>query len=146
MPTKGELAKIHIAVKQLGVDKYALIYDRYKVESTTKLTNSQTQDLLQHFKALGWSAKPKSKTANKHAPRRSDYIRVPRNAPHAPFKRKILVMWKAMGWTIGGLETRCKKQFGVDAFLWVTNLEQLNILARDLNGRLRAKGLDPDDL
>jgi hypothetical protein len=40
------------------------------------------------------------------------------------------------------LHARCKRQFGVDRFEWLTDYQPLHILITDLEHRLRAAGRD----
>lgn len=77
MPTNAEYAKINIACKQLGLDKYTLLADRYGLESSKNLTMRQTADLLAHFQSLGWRPKRK-KTSPKYDDARA---------------RKIVALW-----------------------------------------------------
>jgi phage gp16-like protein len=61
MPTRADLAKIHIAAKEIGLDDEGyrhLLADRYRVESARELTPRQVADLLAHFRRLGWQARP----------------------------------------------------------------------------------------
>lgn len=83
-PTNAEYAKINIACKQLGIDKYGLIADRYGLESTKQLTQQQTVDLLLHFKALGWQPvrKKSSTKKGKSSPRYEDAR-----------MRKVVALW-----------------------------------------------------
>ena len=62
-PTNAQYAKINIACKELGINKYDLIADRYNgMESTKQLTPFQTHDLLDHLKTLGFKVKRKKKS------------------------------------------------------------------------------------
>ncbi len=54
-PTRADYAKINIACKELGLDKYQLIGDRYGLESSKQLTRHQLADLYAHFRRLGWT-------------------------------------------------------------------------------------------
>ena len=83
-PTNAEYAKINIACKQLNIDKYGLIADRYGLESTKNLTRQQTRDLLNHFGALGW--KP---TRGKNSGRKS---KCSPKYDH-PMMRKVVALW-----------------------------------------------------
>ncbi len=79
-PSNAEYAKINIACKELGIDKYGIIADRYGIESTKQLNRQQTFDLLLHFKALGWKVKRgKRKTTS---PKYKD-----------PMMRKVVALW-----------------------------------------------------
>lgn len=74
----------------------------------------------------------------KAAGRRSEFYEIP-DGPHAPLKRKICAMWKELGYDMTSLDTRAKRQCGVEAFRWVQDGEFLQVLARDLTVRLRRK-------
>jgi len=83
-PTNAEYAKINIACKQLGIDKYGLIADRYGLESTKQLTRQQTIDLLLHFKVLGWKPVRKKSSTKKN-----------KTSPHYEDARmrKVVALW-----------------------------------------------------
>ncbi len=83
-PTNAEYAKINIACKSLGIDKYDLIADRYSLESTKNLTRQQTFDLLAHFGTLGW--KPTRKKGNSKKSKSSPVY-------ESPQMRKVVAMW-----------------------------------------------------
>lgn len=57
MPNRVDLAKIHIAKKELGLDDgtyRGLLWDRYHRESAAELSESQAADLIGHFREKGW--------------------------------------------------------------------------------------------
>lgn len=57
MPTRNELAKIHIAKKELGLDDAtyrSILWDRYGKESSVDLSERQTADLIDLFRQKGW--------------------------------------------------------------------------------------------
>jgi phage gp16-like protein len=57
MPNRSELAKIHIAIKELGLDDATyrgVLWDRYHKESAVDLTSRQVADLLDLFRQKGW--------------------------------------------------------------------------------------------
>lgn len=56
-PTYPEYKRMHAAFKDLGIDKYEMLSDRYDIESAKKLTRSQLKDLFNHLRSLGWQAK-----------------------------------------------------------------------------------------
>ena len=83
-PTKADYAKINIACKELGLDKYQLISDRYGKESSKALTRFELSDLYSHFRALGWKVKrTKKSTAS------------PRYANGQ--MRKVVALWITLG-------------------------------------------------
>lgn len=112
MPTNAEYAKINIACKDLGIDKYALLLDRYKVESSKQLTPRQTWDLLSHFKSLGW--KPKRGGRKNTSPQYDDAR-----------ARKIVALWitlhkagKVRNGSDQALQKMVKRVTGVDNLTW----------------------------
>ncbi len=57
MPSHSDLAKIHIAKKELGLDDAAyrsILWDRYHRESAADLTDRQAADLIETFRRKGW--------------------------------------------------------------------------------------------
>lgn len=74
----------------------------------------------------------------KAAQRRSDFYEIP-DGPHAKQKRAICAMWKKLGYDMLSLDTRVKRQCGVEAFLWCNDPDFLQTLGRDLEKRLKRK-------
>ena len=57
MPSRSELAKIHIAKKELGLDDATyrgILWDRYHLESAADLNTAQVVDLIDLFRQKGW--------------------------------------------------------------------------------------------
>jgi phage gp16-like protein len=57
MPRRNELAKIHIAKKELGLDDAsyrAILRKRYHRDSSAELTDRQADDLIELFQEKGW--------------------------------------------------------------------------------------------
>lgn len=57
MPNRSDLAKIHIAKKELGLDDATyrdILRDRYHLESAADLTPRQAADLIAYFRQKGW--------------------------------------------------------------------------------------------
>ena len=58
MPTRGDLAKIHIAKKELKLtdELYRnLLFVLFKKRSARDLVSRETDELILHFKSLGWA-------------------------------------------------------------------------------------------
>ena len=141
-------AKIAIGRKQLGLDE-----DTYRLmlaevvgcTSTKNCTEAQLARVLGHLASKGAvfaSAKPKaSKKAYmaKSPAIRSDFYTIPDCQQHADLKRKICAMWAELGYDMTSLDTRCKRQCGVEMFLWAKDLRFLQCLAKDLHVRLARK-------
>ena len=57
MPNRSDLAKIHIAKKELGLDDSTyrgVLWDRYGKETAADLTDRQAADLIDLFRQKGW--------------------------------------------------------------------------------------------
>jgi len=66
MPSRADLAKIHIAKKELGLDDQAyrdILYLRCRKRSAADLTPLQAAQLLDHFRSLGWKPRRRKKDA-----------------------------------------------------------------------------------
>ena len=136
MPTKSQLAKIHIAKKELQLteDIYRDILGlHFKVESAKELTERQAAQLLDIFKTKGWKPK-KADIVFRFKKRDGNYINI-KSGPTAAQQRKVLAMWNALGYSMDKLHIRCKKQFGVDRFEWLTDSRDLHVLITDLAKR-----------
>lgn len=138
-PSKSALAKIHIAKKELGLSDEVyrdMLYLQFGVDSAAKLDDRKAAVLLDCFRAKGW--KPK-KTIGTVSQKRGDsgFIDI-KQGPAAAQQRKILAQWNALGYEMDKLHTRCKKQFNVDRFEWLTDARHLHILITDLDCRLQA--------
>ncbi len=134
MPTQADYAKIAIACKALGIDRLQLLSDRYDVESMKELTPRQLSDLYRHFRALGWSPVNKKKPVTHKEKNRKDFIYL--DGPVAAQQRKVMALWKELGYEPASIHARVKKQFGVDSFRWLTDYDSLHILITDLEARL----------
>jgi len=89
---------------------------------------------------LGWISKPKQAKPRINA----EHIVIPEGTVHAPQKRYALVLAKALGWSLVGLQKRIKQQFGVENILWLNEQADLQVLIKDMINRCRHKGIDPE--
>jgi len=136
-PTKAEYAKINIACKELGIDKYGLIADRYGLESTKQLTRQQTIELLLHFKAMGWKVKRGQSNGkrNKTSPRYEN-----------PAMRKVVALWitladegKVKERANYALQKYVKRMTGKDNLRWCDRSD-LHVLIEALKSWLERDG------
>lgn len=110
------LAKVHVAKKQLGMtdEGYrAMLYGLFEVDSAGN-----------NDRVCGHT--------------RPDWIEITDSMPHAPVKRQILVIWKKLGYSMGSLDTRVKRAFGIPVFVWMQDFGQLSTLLSDLQRREKA--------
>jgi phage gp16-like protein len=149
MIDRADLAKIHIAKKELGLtdDAYRdILRTHFQVESAKDLAPKQAIVLLNKFRAKGW--KPRKGAVVKHGRtatrRKADNFIEIKPGPAAQQQRYILAMWSALGYDVDKLHARCKKQFGIERFEWVTEHSDLHVLITDLQQRCRNAGIDPD--
>jgi len=144
MPTKAQLAKIHIAKKELQLtdDTYRdILALHFKAASAKELTGRQAEQLLDLFRAKGWKPKKGSAPAPGQIRRDGNYITI-KPGPTAAQQRKVLAMWNSLGYGMDKLHSRCKRQFGVERFEWVTDPHQLHVLITDLKKRQVGAGVD----
>lgn len=136
-PTRAQLAKIHIAKKELQLtdDIYRdILALSFKAESAKELTDLQAEQLLEIFRAKGWEPQKSASSGPRAKGRGGEYITI-KPGPTAAQQRKVLAMWHALGYSMDKLHIRCKRQFGVDRFEWLTDPHQLHILITDLEHR-----------
>ncbi len=110
MPAQKLLAKIHIAKNQLGIEDSIyrdILYAKFRVGSSTALSDSQALVLIKHFKGLGWE----ERRGTKDEGRERKYADSPRDEYDASGaqKRKIEAMWHEI--YRGNSETRHLRQF-----------------------------------
>lgn len=146
MNRKPLYAKIAIARKQLPdmtEEAYrTLLDDRFGVASASKLTFKQLSELVQILAELGAAfTTPGRKISNTRvtSKARPDWIEVPDSDPHRTQKRAILAIWKGLGYSMSSLETRVKREFGVESFTWLHEPEHITRLLTDLQRRERSK-------
>ena len=85
-------AKIHIAKQHLKLadDLYRdILYSLFKVESCVDLNTRQADELLKHFKSLGWKQK-RNKRRRVHAPL---------ELPTPDQLRHLKYLYEDLGWT-----------------------------------------------
>ncbi|GAB6191131.1 regulatory protein GemA [Desulfocastanea catecholica] len=137
-PTKAQLAKIHIAKKELDISDEIyrdILHVNFAVESSSKLNETQAAKLLDIFAGKGWKSKSKSPATGRKQ-RSSTYIAI-KPGPTAAQQRKVLAMWNQLGYAMDTLHTRCQRQFKVDRFEWLTDREALHVLITDLDQRIK---------
>ena len=148
MPTSADLAKIHIAKKELGLTDEVyrdMLHVHFQVSSAKDLKPQQVVVLLNKFRAKGWRPKKSTVVKRGHAgqTRKDDNFIEIKPGANAKQQRYILALWNALGYDVAKLHARCKKQFGVDRFEWVDEYDDLHVLITDLQKRCRDAGLDP---
>jgi phage gp16-like protein len=136
-PTNAQYAKINIACKQLGIDKYDIIADRYGIESTKQLTHQQTFDLMLHFKALGWQ--PTRKKNSKASPKYKDAA-----------MRKVVAIWITLyqknvvkNPSDKALQAFVKRQTGMETLLWCDRAQVRDLIETLKQWAIR-EGVDVD--
>lgn len=147
----NELAKIHIAKKELGLTDQSyrdIIAVNFGGKSSAKELSAQERaSLLALFAARGWkkkSGKPVKHGRTATSRKDDNFLRISPTDPDARQKRYILAMWNALGYDVAKLHARCKKQFGVDRFEWLDDGHALHVLIVDLQQRCHQVGIDPD--
>jgi len=125
MPSKADLAKIHIAKKELALTDEVyrdILKARFRKDSSAKLSSTQAFQLLTYFQKLGW--KPKGQT------------RLPgMNIPTDGQSQKILALWITLHQTgvvkNGGdlaLLAFVKRMTGKDHLRWCDGQDKFKII------------------
>ena len=58
--------------------------------------------------------------------------------PHAREKRAILAIWRKLGYSMTSLDTRVKREFGAEIFVWLQDGAAVSRLLTDLQRREKA--------
>jgi hypothetical protein len=64
-----------------------------------------------------------------------DFIDITDSMPFATQKRQILAIWRKLGYALSSLDTRVKRAFGIDRFVWLKDEKQIIALLSDLQRR-----------
>lgn len=110
----------------------------------SKMSDKQLARVIDHMARCGvvfTSAKSKSTGKPykfKAAQRRSDFYEIP-DGPYARQKRLICAMWNKLGYDMTSLDTRIKRQCGLESFHFCNDPDYLQTLGRDLEKRLYRK-------
>lgn len=140
----GLYRKIEVARKQLpDMDEEAfrsLLRSEFGVDSRKEMTINQLSRLVQHFAKLGvvYKAPAKSNNSRVTAHGRPDFIEITNSMPYAAEKRKILAIWRKLGYSMTSLDTRVKREFGIHCFVWLHDAAKIKALLTDLQHREKA--------
>ncbi len=138
-PTRAQLAKIHIAKKELQLTDEVyrdILMMNFKVESAKDLTDKQAVQLIEFLRAKGWQPKPQKPAPEQKPRNKGTYITI-KPGPTAARQRKVLAMWNELGYAMEKLHSRCRRQFGIDRFEWLTDQKALHVLITDLDHRIK---------
>lgn len=130
MPSQANLAKIHIAIKELALpdETYRdILRQRFHVDTAAHLNDRQCFVLLSEFKRRGW--KPRHGNTRAAAPKQS------RALSQDAMARKIRALWLTLhemgivrdpGESALGAYT--KRMTGVDALQWLDGKQMWTVL------------------
>ncbi len=133
-------AKIALARKQLAMDETTyreMLQTRFQVKSSSDLSFTDLSRLVQYMAELGavFTSKGSNKKVKPQA--RPDWINVT-GTPYEGEKRQILAIWKKLNYSMSSLDTRVKRAFGVEIFVWMQDYNQICALLNDLQRRERS--------
>jgi phage gp16-like protein len=134
-PRNADLAKIHVAKKQLGIsdeDYRAMLWAQARVTSAKDLDHVGRAKVLAHLERLGFKAKASPTTKR------------PQRPTPAPEKLKLVRRIRAQLISLGRLpdtyaDSIAKQMFGVDFYEWCTP-EQLHKVSAALGVQQGKKG------
>jgi hypothetical protein len=104
--------------------------------SRKDLTFQELQRLVDLLARLG--ARYTSKASNKRRERprvRPDFIEIQADDPNAATKRMICAIWRKLGYSMTGLETRVERQTGILSILGLHDEQALSAILADLRRR-----------
>ncbi|WP_302548892.1 regulatory protein GemA [uncultured Desulfovibrio sp.] len=140
----GLYRKIEIARKQLPAmdeDAFrALLQNEFGVRSRKEMNTHELSRLVHLFAEMGVEytapARARNKAVKPHA--RPDWIEITDSMPHAREKRAILAIWRKLGYSMTSLDTRVKREFGAEIFVWLQDGAAVSRLLTDLQRREKA--------
>jgi hypothetical protein len=143
MKQSSDRIKIHIARKELLMDDQTyrdiLRVNFPGAESSKDLDDEQIKKLIRIFQSRGWKQKRPAMVKNGRAgsrPVNDNYRKIP-DGPYAAMQRKVLALWAALGYDVKKLDSRVKKQYGIDRIEWLRDYDKLHIIITDLEDRVR---------
>lgn len=137
MPSRADLAKIHIAKKELALDDLVyrdILREHGGAASASDLDAAGLARVLAHFRRLGWVPKSRVKEGREDTKKSDSFIRI-QPGPYAKMQRKVLALWAELGYEPAKLHARVKKQFRVERFEWLKDYRALHTLITDLEAR-----------
>ena len=130
---RRDLATIHMAKKQLGMDDAAyrdILWSVARVRSSSELDQAGRSKLLDHFKACGWKPTPKV----------NEWAFIDKAAPdRRPLLRKICMVCKSIGAGKAYAEGAAQRQTGIARKLEMMDEGQLWLLAGVLEHTRKSK-------
>ena len=137
-------AKVAIARKQLpGMEEDDFFRDWladkfWGKRSCRDLTFQELTRLVDLLGRMGaqYTSKAKKKQSRPYV--RADFIEIPDDDPFAQEKRMICAIWKKLGYSLTGLETRVSRQTGIVTILALSNKKELSAILTDLRKREKA--------
>lgn len=118
---RRQLAQIHLAAKQLGLDDdtyRAMLREVAGVTSAGDLTDTGRRRVLDHLRRLGWHARPKRKRVAQHPG-------TPHNIDREAQLQKIEAQLADMGLPWSYADAIARRQTGIERVAWVRSREQL---------------------
>ena len=141
-------AKIAIARKQLPcMDESTyrdLLDETFGKSSAKDLSYGQLVKLVSILETKGAVFTKPSKQKSVARRRDKDFYEIPDYVPHARQKRYVASLWSKLGYSMLSLDERCKRQFKIDAFLWLEDEAHMRALTQNIIARAEKKGIDTD--
>jgi phage gp16-like protein len=123
MASHANLAKIHIAIKELGLDDDTyrdILHVQFKKRSSADLSDLQCTRLLQHFETLGWTP-PVAKKRN--------HGRKPHHMDKSARLAKIEALLAEAGRSWAYANAMAKRMYGPDSVQFCTDDQLRGIVA-----------------
>lgn len=128
----AELAKIHLAKKQLGLDDEtyrSMLWTVARVHSAKDLDSAGRRAVLDHLAGRGWKGKPKKSRAARTTP----------PADREALVRKVQALMREANVFSAYVDGMSRRMFQVDRWEWL-NPDQLHRLVAALNYHIKRHG------
>lgn len=133
---RRELAQIHMAAKQLGMDEdtyRGMLQQVAGVRSAGKLTQSGRTAVLTHLRSAGWKAQPRKRVAQ--------HPGTPANLEREPQLQKIEALLAEMQLSWAYADAIARRQFGVERVAWLRKPDQRSAIIAALHVELEKRAL-----
>ena len=132
---KALYRKIEVGRKQIPYlrdeDNFrAMLSENFGASSRKDMSVAQLQQLVQRLKGFGAVF-----TGQHHEEGTTDWVEITDSMPLAKEKRQILAIWHKLGYSMGALNRRCNREFGIPVFVWIQDRDQISMLLCDLQKR-----------
>ena len=130
MASRANLAKIHIAKKELGLDDDTyrdILHVQFKKRSSADLSDLQCTRLLRHFETLGWQQK--AADSGQRTVKNRNHGRKPHHMDKSAYLSKIEALLAEAGRSWAYADGMARRMYKVDSVQFCTDDQLRGIVA-----------------